>query len=192
MTNQIAHNIAIEFCKINPEFSIVPAAQKTNYAEVSHHDGAMIGFFHDAYRKKVSCSGRYPRGINGSLYSPANWGVIDYGEKGPSACVSNSRNPVKAAADFSRRVLKAYLELFEKCVKVKESQLSERDNSEQIANEILSVIGIKTKFDDIYSSKTEFYNPVRGSLHVGSTDVDIELKSITADQAKRILAIAAE
>jgi len=193
MTDQTG-DIAKAFCALNGEFSLVPRRDKdnTNYQDVKRADGAQLTFYRDCYRKKITCHGSYPDNTEGQRMSAQEWGVIGYGDTSPSAKVSENRDPEAIARDFTSRVMKKYLPLYEKAlVLLKERQKWNAERLQQ-TNDILQVCGVEHNGSGANTEGSVNW-PIKVDYRVwGENHVALELKDLTDDQAKRILAIVME
>ena len=183
--------IAQAFCKLNPEF--VAKEVHSTYATAERKDGAALGFYHDSYRMKINCSGNYPRDIHNKTCSAGEWRVVAWDQKGPSGSVSDTRDPSKAAKSLAKRILEPYLPLYLQCLQKLEEQKKTANEVVSRAKDILKDTEFSVSEDEtVYSIVKVNMYPV-GDLKVWDDgDVQLNLKQLTDDQAKRILVIATE
>lgn len=185
-----AQRLAHVFCNMKPGYEVVTHPHNDLIVFAKRADGAGIRFWYDKWEDRIECSGIYPDNIDGDKRTARDWGVLSSIEKAPIATVSASRDPVKAAKDISRRVLTPYLPLFKACLERLQKQQRENASTQETARDILGVIGAEPHMVHTWS-RTRFHTPVDGELYVGN-HIELTLKDLTPDQAKRIMQIAAE
>jgi len=183
--------IAKAFCTINPGFTVQPVKHDCHhYTDVNGPEGAQLTFYHDSYRKHVSCSGTYPTDTDGKRCTASDWGVIGYNHQPPMAKVSETREPVAGAKDLTRRVLADYLDLFHQClVKKAEREKTEGKVDARFKDIFEGVDGVTLEDHYKFSGYQPLY--VDGSFD-SSGELSLHFKKINDDQAKRMIAIAME
>lgn len=192
MTEQKAKDITGEvaraFCALNSQFSLIPRTFESNtwWQEVARPDGARLVFHLDTNKTSVGCTSEYPDDIRGRSMSVENW----FDDEVPVlAKASVNRTPQAIAKDFTNRVLKKYLSLYERALVLKGAQQARQDDLVRRGNEIRSVCGL----EPAAGPNAKIYYPINMSYRVwGENHVGLTLHDLTDDQAKRILAIAME
>ena len=184
-------------------------SQHYAYAEVIAAEGLPQGlricFSLSAYEGRIRITPSVPV-RSGNYRSLRDWQVINYKESGPEATVDATRDPKAIAKDAARKVILPYAPLYAKIREIEASDTKTHNATKSLIVELTTRLGrvahvIGDRKRDPYAAIDEGKSVTLDVRNIaecyGSFTVhaygscQLELRSISADQARKIAAFLA-
>lgn len=167
-----------------------------------HETGAVANFFYrPPIDQRVRIRGEYPDNERGHRTDARYWGAVPWNGREPEITVSINRDPRAVAADFRRRFEPVYLPAWMQCQQAAMRRIVDHDKCDLLLDELAKLSGCasshkpysREQIVSMYERKGDGGWHGKASVAVlrGAITVDLQLDSLTPEQARAVMRVLA-